>query len=336
MADARVLPVAVLGFDGCMSSAVTGVLDTLEIANGWAQQLGVPLRFEASVRSAAGGAVRGSGGVVLPSTPLAASARPEVAIVPPILVAVEPALAGNAALVDWLRDAAADGVLLASVCTGAFLLAEAGVLRGRSATTHPLHAALFRRRYGDVDLQPHARLVDQGQVLCAGSTTSFLSLAIHLVGRYAGHEVAVLTAKTMCVDLQQASQLPFFLHVAGKDHGDEAVVALQAWMEADPSRGFRIAELAARAGLSARSVHRRFTGATGMTPVEYLHRLRVEAAKRLLEGSSLSFERITEQVGYADARGFSRLFKARVGLAPRDYRERFGLACTARPVSAPQ
>lgn len=161
-------------------------------------------------------------------------------------------------------------------------------------------------------------------MLCAGSTTAFLDLAIYLVDRFVGHEVAVLTAKTLNVDLERRSQLPQYLYVAPKDHGDRAVLDLQSWMEQHASDPISMTELAARGAMSLRSLNRRFRAATGLTPIEYLHRVRIETAKRLLEASDASVEQITARVGYSDARSFGRLFRTLAGVSPREYRARFG------------
>lgn len=319
--------VAILAFDGCMASAVSGLLDTFKIANYWATagdaQASRP--FSAQVLTATSNPVRGSCGLLIPATPLQDAQVPDIAIVPPVMASLEATLQANTAIVQWLRQPRAATQVLASVCTGAFFLAEAGVLDQRTATTNPAFAQLFRQRYQQVTLLPEQRLIDHGEVVCAGSTTAFLNLAVFLVARFAGHKVAVLTAKTLCVDMSLPSQLPYFVQVAPHDHGDTAVAALQRWMEQNPGANASTAELAERAAMSPRSLHRRFTQATGLAPLAYLHHLRVESAKRLLETTTLSVEQITDRVGYQDPRAFSRLFRKHSGLGPADYRARFGV-----------
>jgi transcriptional regulator GlxA family with amidase domain len=318
------MTVAVIAFDGCMTSAVTGLLDALHIANLWALTLNVSQvnPFVTSIVAPSTRTVRGSGGFTIPTSPLADAPRPDVAVVPPIMAPIQETLSANQEIVEWLRSP--HGALVASVCAGAFFLAEAGLLAGRRATTNPAFARLFRQSYADVELVPEERLVDSGEVLCAGSTTAFLDLGVYLIDRLVGHEVAVLTAKTLCIDKNHRSQLPYFLYVAPKDHGDAAVLAQQTWLEAHYGEPLDIDALAQRGAMSQRSLNRRFRIATGMTPGEYLHRIRVEAAKRLLETSDLSVDQITSQVGYRDARSFSRLFRSFSGLTPTEYRIRFG------------
>lgn len=320
--------VAILAFDGCMASAVSGLLDTFEIANQWAMATnpGGGRPFVVQVLSSTSTPVQGSGGLLIPASPLQSDSTPDIAIVPPIMAPLEATLHANAAMVQWLRQPQSPARVIASVCTGAFFLAEAGLLDQRTATTNPAYAELFTQRYQQVALQTEHRLIDHGEVVCAGSTTAFLNLAIFLVGRFAGHAVAVLTAKSLCVDMNHQSQLPYFVQVAPRDHGDAAVAALQLWMDQNHAVSVTTAELAARAAMSPRNLHRRFTLATGLAPLAYLHRLRVETAKRLLETSNLSVEQITDRVGYQDPRAFSRLFRKHSGLGPASYRARFGIA----------
>jgi transcriptional regulator GlxA family with amidase domain len=310
--------VAIVAFDGCMTTAVAGVLDALAIANHNAGRL----VFDAGV-VAARDTVAGSGGFAIPAAPLDDAAW-DVAIVPPILGPLEETLAANAPIAGWLARRAADGAIVASVCAGAFFLARAGLLAGRRATTNPMFADLFRRAHPDTQLEPERRLVDEGRVLSAGSTTAFLDLAVYLVDRFAGHDVAVATAKMLSVDKNARSQLPYFLHFARRDHGDAAVLALQSWLEDHFTETPSGEDLARRGGMSQRSLNRRFLTATGMTPTTYLHHVRIEAAKRLLETTALTVDEITARVGYEDARSFSRLFQRLAGLPPRDYRARFG------------
>jgi transcriptional regulator GlxA family with amidase domain len=327
--------VGILAFDGCMSSAVVGMLDAFHLANRWSAGSS-PLPAAARASAAHSGArfetrilgasklIAGSSGITLPTQPLDHRAQLHVAIVPPMVEAVEATLAANAALIAWLVRHAARGGTTASVCAGAFFLARAGLLAGRRATTNPLFAPAFQRAHPDTTLLLERRVVDDGRVLTAGSTTAFLDLAIHLIDRYAGPETAVSTAKALSIDKNSRSQLPYFLPFADKSHEDTIVSALQVWLEDHLTEPLSADAMARRAAMSQRSLNRRFRSATGLAPLAYLHRLRVEAAKRHLETSDLNVQEITARVGYQDARSFSRLFRANTGVSPREYRTRFG------------
>lgn len=320
--------VAVLAFDGCLSSAVVGLLDAFHLANRWTADGGLAPaptgRFAAGL-FAERSTVAGSSGISLRCEPLEdASAAVDIVVVPPMIHDPAGVIAANGGLVRWLRDYATRGGVTASVCAGAFFLAEAGLLSGRRATTNPHFAAAFQRTHPDTRLALDQRLVDEGAVVTAGSTTAFLDLAVYLVDRFAGHAVATLTAKALSIDKNHRSQLPYFLPFADKGHGDTAVLALQTWMEEHFAEAVSVKQLARRSGLSHRSLNRRFSSATGSTPLEYLHRLRIEAAKKLLETSDLSVQEITSRIGYQDARSFSRLFRTSTGQSPGAYRARFG------------
>jgi transcriptional regulator GlxA family with amidase domain len=318
--------VAVLAFDDCLSSAVVGLLDSFQLANRWSAETSRASKPEPrfAVRIVAARAtIVGSSGVTFASEPFEACGRVDIAIVPPIFGEVESTLSANSAITTWLTRSAQRGGVAASVCTGAFFLAAAGLLAGRRATTNPLFAPAFRRAHPDTTLMLERRLVDEGRVLTAGSTTAFLDLAVYLIERFAGHDVAVLTAKALNIDKNHRSQLPHFLPFADKSHGDAAVLGLQAWLEEHLIEPVQIEHLARRGGMSQRSLNRRFRSATGHTPLEYLHRLRVEVAKHHLETTDLNVQDITLRVGYHDARSFSRLFRERTGLSPREYRVRF-------------
>ena len=170
---------------------------------------------------------------------------------PPITGPIVETLQANRSIVPRLRRSTSGDGLVASVCTGAFFLAEAGMLASCRATTNPLLADTFRQTYSNVTLVPEERLVDEGRVLCAGSTTAFLDLAIYLVDRIAGHEIAVLTAKSLCVDMSHRSQIPYFVYVAPKNHGDGAVLSLQQWMELQHGEAITSDHLARRGAMSS-------------------------------------------------------------------------------------
>ncbi|MEW6490532.1 MAG: GlxA family transcriptional regulator [Thermodesulfobacteriota bacterium] len=225
--------------------------------------------------------------------------------------------------VDWLGEQAARGADLASVCTGAFLLAATGLLDGKEATTHWAFADAFRARYPAVDLRPERILTDGGRVYCSAGFTAAVDLSLYLVEKYCGRDVALHTAKAMLSDHGRTSQSPYAVFRLRKDHADARVLEVQDWLETHFSEEVRYPELAGRFGLSPRTLERRFKAAAGVTPLAYLHRVRVEASKRLLEETGKSFEEITWAVGYGDGGFFRKVFVKETGLRPSEYRQRF-------------
>ncbi len=241
---------------------------------------------------------------------------------------VEKALLDNRPYLPWIRRCYKRGATVASYCTGAFVLAETGLLDGKSATTHWHFSDEFRRRYPRVQLKPEQVIVDEGRIITAGAVTLYENLALHLVARYYGHEAAVLGSKIMLVDLDRRSQLPYTIFSGITNHGDDGVRKVQDLIERKYTKLLTIQQLAAHAGTSPRNFLRRFKSCTGETPSTYLQKVRIEAAKRLLERERLSVDEIRYRVGYEDPRSFRRLFKRLSGITPTAYRKKFRFPAT--------
>lgn len=230
----------------------------------------------------------------------------------------------NAPVVPWLRDIHEAGADVASACTGAFLLAEAGLLDGRSATTHWAFQAEFRERYPRVDLRPQAIVVDQGRVITSGGATSFLSLALHVVERLLGAEVARAASKLFLIDPNKSPQGAYAIFGPQKAHSDEEILRAQGIIEHELARQLSVDDLARQVTMSRRNFVRRFTAATGNNPREYLQRARIEAAKRALERTRRPIATVAGDVGYEDVVAFRRMFTRLTGLTPSAYRTRYG------------
>src|SRR5438445_907222 len=261
--------------------------------------------------------------------------KSELVLVPALDPDVASHLALNRAVVPWLRRIHLAGADVASACTGAFLLAEAGILDGKAATTHWAFQDEFRRRYPRVRLEPQAIVVDQGRVVTAGGATSFLSLALYLVERIFGAEVARAASKMFLVDVNKSPQSAYAIFNTQKTHGDEEILRAQDLLERDLADAPSVPALARRVAMSPRNFVRRFHQATGNSPRDYIQRLRIETAKRALEGAAKPLTAIAGEVGYRDVVAFRRLFQRWTGLSPSEYRARYGPrtapALSARP-----
>ncbi|WP_425487068.1 GlxA family transcriptional regulator [Microvirga makkahensis] len=248
--------------------------------------------------------------------------RPDVLILPPTLEGpASPEIA--APFVEWLREHHASGTVLASVCAGAFLLGETGLLDGRSATTHWMHEDLFRARFPKVWVDVDRLLIDGGEILCAGGLMAWTDLCLKLLDRFRGAEVMAQTAKFLLVDPPGREQRYYSFFSPRLAHGDAAVLKVQRWLQATEAKDISLEALAAEAGLERRTFLRRFRKATGMTTSEYGQRLRVSKACELLQFSGLSVEQIAWQAGYTDPGAFRKVFARVVGLTPSEYRQRF-------------
>lgn len=225
--------------------------------------------------------------------------------------------------VTWLREKHADGVVLAAVCGGVFLLARTGLLAGRQATTHWAFSDEFSARFPDVLMESDHMVIDYGDVLTAGGALAWADLGLRLTERFLGPAVMLETARYMNVDPPGREQRFYSGFEPRTKHGDAAILKAQNWLSAQRERAVTVAEIARQAGLEPRTFLRRFTHATGMKPSEYQQRLRMTRARELLEFSRLPVEEVAATVGYLDARGFRRVFRGIVGLTPSDYRRRF-------------
>lgn len=233
----------------------------------------------------------------------------------------------------WVRAHLDAGTQVCSACTGAILLAEAGVLDGREATSHWSAAALFRDRYPQVRWQPERILCDsgfEGRLLTSGGASSWEDLALHLVARYCGNEEAVRIAKLFVLGDRSHGQLPFAMMARPRQHDDAAIHASQLWLADHYTRPNPVTQLVKHSGLPERTFKRRFKVATGYAPVDYVQALRIEEAKQLLEGTRDAIERVASHVGYEDPAFFRRLFKRLVGLTPGQYRQRYQRRITPR------
>jgi transcriptional regulator GlxA family with amidase domain len=328
--------VTVAAFDGCMTSAVYGLLDAFALAARLSTRTDPSRWASHHVRLATlnGKPVSGFGGFrIEPHCSLEEANASDVVLVPAILGDIEKALERESGLVAWLSGLKSQPMLMASACTGAFLLAEAGLLNGRRVTTNPFYRSLFEARYPSVRLALDERIVEDRKVICAGSTSSVLDLAVHIVDRLGGHDLAISTAKALSIDRNPGSQRPYLLFIAPRDHGDASILRVQEWIEARHSEPIGARAMAASGHMSVRNLNRRFRAATGMAPLDYLRIVRLETAKRLLELDRAPIKQVAEQVGYGDVRAFIRAFGAWAGIPPNQYRTRFRSASSQNAMS---
>ncbi|MFM8754316.1 MAG: GlxA family transcriptional regulator [Phenylobacterium sp.] len=245
-----------------------------------------------------------------------------VVIIPPALTLSPPTLPDG-----WnkrLRSLQKDGSLLASVCSGAFLFAQASLLDGRRATTHWMHAAEFRTRHPRVIVDTDRLLLDQGDIVTAGGVMAWTDLALHLIERLGTRSLMLSTAKMFVIDPPDRDQSPYATFAPDLSHNDAAIRKIQILLAEHLAGTHRTAALARDAGMSERTFLRRFGQATGLGPVAYLQNVRVQAARSRLELSRASVEQIGWELGYSDVATFRRVFKRIVGLSPADYRRKFG------------
>ena len=316
----RYLEIGLLLYPGVQLAAVHGLGDLFTVANRMAAgqgREGLPTLRVSHWQVVESGALER----VHDSAPGEQSSL-RVIIVAPCLQPVPGRLLGEP-YCGWLREQHAAGVTLTSVCAGAFPLAEAGLLDGRSVTTHWALGSELAQQYPQVRVLPERMLVEDGDLITAGGLMAWTDLGLALVNRLLGATIAAETARFLVVDLNRTSQLHFSHFVPVFDHGDAPILAVQHWLQGQAMVEASLAEMAERACLGERTFLRRFRAATGMNPTQYCQQLRVDRARDLLEFTRQSIDQVAWQVGYRDSGGFRGVFTRLVGLSPGDYRKRF-------------
>ena len=322
--------VAVFAIDDILATGVTGPLEAFNIANVQADVLGLPehQRFTWRVVSVDGKPVRSSAGFMLPvagNYSLANDA--DIIIIPGFNHRSGREVSDFVANVpdgylDWLRAQARRDKVLCGICSGSFVLAEAGLLDGYRATTSWWLTKAFRRRYPAVDLHPRDVATEDGNRYSGGSASSWMHVCLRLIKRYMSDEVAQACSRILLVD-PDASQAPLLDARHLTVNRDDALEHVIEHMRNHLGDTLSVPELAAMAAMSERNFVRRFRDTTGMPPGHYLQRMRLDTAKRLLAETGEPLEDIIHQVGYRDISSFRRLFKKEVAVSPAQYRRRF-------------
>ena len=237
-------------------------------------------------------------------------------------------------LVEWLRAMHERGAVLCSACSGIFLLAETSLFDGRDATVHFGYARAFATAFPAVPVHPERVLVVSGrreELVSSGASMAWHDLVLYLIARYAGATAAQEVARLFALQWHQDGLTPFLVFEGRRDHGDAEIRSAQEWLDGHFSVTNPVEAMIERSRLAERTFKRRFTEATGLAPIAYVQRLRIESAKRRLERSDTPIEKVAWQVGYEDPAFFRRLFRRTTGLAPGAYRKRFRIPAFARP-----
>ncbi|QNE73676.1 helix-turn-helix domain-containing protein [Streptomyces finlayi] len=308
--------VLVVLFDGVQSLDVTG---PVEVFAGASRFPGVT--YELRTASLDGAPVRSTSGLTLvPDTALADAPPPHTLLVPGGQGTREP----EPALIDWLRGHAPHADRLVSVCTGALLLAETGLLDGHRVTTHWAFCDHLARTYPAVEVDPDPIFVRDGTLATSAGVTAGIDLALALVEEDHGREVALTVARHLVVFLRRpGNQAQFSAQLTAQTARREPLRDIQHWITEHPAGDLSVEALAARAGLSPRHFARAFQAETGMTPGRYVDRVRLEEARRLLEDTTDGVARIAHSSGYGTPEAMRRAFVKALGTAPAEYRRRF-------------
>ncbi|GAA5522761.1 helix-turn-helix domain-containing protein [Aliifodinibius salicampi] len=260
---------------------------------------------------------------VKPQTNISSISKTNLIIIPSLNHNYQKAVKGNEELINWIAKQYKNGAEVASICTGAFILASTGLLDGKSCSTHWSVADNFEKMFPEVDLQTDKLITDEYGIYTNGGAYSFLNLMIYLVEKYYDRQTAILCSKVFQIEMDRQSQSAFVIFKGQKMHGDEIIQQAQAHIESNVDEKISVKQLASQFAVSRRQFDRRFINATGNTPFEYIQRVKVEAAKKQLEVDSKTVTEVMYEVGYSDASAFRRVFKEITSLTPVEYRNRY-------------
>lgn len=249
--------------------------------------------------------------------------KTELIIIPALIGNPNNSIALNQEFIPWIIQQLQNGAEVTSYCVGAFFLAATGLLKGKQCATHWYSANAFRQMFPDVNLVDDKIMTEENGIYTSGGSHSYLNLLVYLVEKFAGRDVAILIAKTYMIDIDRTSQSPFIIFKGQKAHEDGHVKKAQEFIETNFREKITIDQLANMLALSRRSLERRFKEATGNTIVEYIQRVKIEAAKKDFESNRKNINEVMYEVGYTDTKGFRTVFKKVTGLSPVAYRKKY-------------
>jgi len=249
--------------------------------------------------------------------------KTDLVIIPSLNHNYEQTVAANTELVDWISKQYRQGAEVASICTGAYLLAATGLLDHRNCSTHWSAADHLKQLHPKVNLQTDQLITDEHGIYTNGGAYSFLNLILYLVEKYYGRETAIFCSKVFQIEMDRDSQSTFIIFKGQRLHTDELVKKAQYYLENKIDERVSIEQLAASFAIGRRNFDRRFIKATGNTPTEYSQRVKIEAAKKAFEASRKTINEVMYEVGYSDMKAFREVFRKITGLSPLEYRNRY-------------
>lgn len=249
--------------------------------------------------------------------------KTDLIIIPAISGDLATAVELNREFLPWIVKQYQSGAEVASLCIGAFLLASTGLLNGKECSSHWKTAQEFREMFPEVTLVDGRIVTEQQGLYSSGGATSYWSLLLHLIEKHAGREIAIMASKIYALEIDRKSQSPFVMFNGQKKHEDDPIKKAQEFIENNVTEKISVEDLSSRYAIGRRHFERRFKKATNNTPVEYIQRVKIEAAKKHFETTGKNVNEVMYDVGYSDAKAFRSVFKKITGLSPIDYRNRY-------------
>jgi len=249
--------------------------------------------------------------------------KTDLVIIPALFGDMKTAIASNKKALPWINEQYQNGAEVASLCVGAFLLASTGLLDGKKCSTHWGFQNEFREMFPDVEVVEGSIITEEHRIYSSGGANSYWNLLLHLVEKYTDRETAILASKYFAIDIDRESQTTFSMFQGQKNHTDDAVRKAQEYIEKHFQEKISVDDLTELVSVGRRSFERRFKQATSNTVLEYIQRIKVEAAKRSFENSRKNMNEVMFDVGYTDTKAFRSVFKKVTGLTPIEYRNKY-------------
>lgn len=305
-------------------SSIVGAYKIFSRANQYRQKRGQQALFKIDLAGLAA-EVDFYGGLfsVKPNTAISTIAQTNLIIIPSLNHNYHQSVKDNGEMITWIREQYTNGAEVASICTGAFLLASSGLLNGKLCSTHWSAADDFRSLFPEVELQADRLITDEHGIYTNGGAYSFLNLMIYLVEKYYDRETAIFCAKVFQIDIDRQSQSAFTIFTGQKHHDDDVVRQAQQYIEENVQEKISAEDLSQQFAVSRRNFDRRFVKATGNTPIEYAQRVKIESAKRTFESTRKTINEVMYEVGYSDVKAFREVFRKITGMSPLAYKERY-------------
>ena len=255
--------------------------------------------------------------------------RTDLIIIPAIHGDAKTMMQHNDTFVPWIIQQYKGGAEVVSFCIGSFFLAATGLLNGKQCATHWVAANDFRTLFPEVNLVDDRIMTEEDGIYTSGGAYSFLNLLVYIIEKYAGRDIAILISKTFMIDIDRISQSPFIIFQGQKEHGDEPIKKAQEFIENNFEDKITVDQLASMLALGRRNMERRFKKATANTVVEYIQRVKIEAAKKNLETGRKNINEVMYHVGYSDNKAFRTVFKKITGLSPIEYKNKYNKEAVA-------
>ncbi len=306
-------------------ATITGVLEIFTEANACQKKKGKALSYRIQTASVSETVEFSKGMLTLkPDATISDIPKTDLIIIPPSAIRSGTEVQkGNRMIINWIEEQYKLGAEIASMCSGVFMLASSGILNGKTCSAHWAHAEAFRNAFPGVHLKEDKLITAESGIYTNGGAYSFLNLALFLVEKYYDKETAIYCSKIFQVDMERHTQSGFAIFSGQKRHSDDTILEAQRYIEQNYQDKISIAFLSNQFSIGRRNFDRRFIKATGITPLDYLQRVKIEAAKKSLENTRKTVTEIMYDVGYNDTKAFRDVFNRVTGMSPVDYRLRY-------------